>query len=493
MHIKSYCLTILASSLMMLPGRAQGNLMLPEEGDSLRQIDLIEIIEPNQLFESIEVKPLNARVLDRGLLPMVFNGYRHIHMNPDFKKLKPYNGLKVMTSDTIPAEDEEFINVLDSIEGKKDLTYLFAERESVIEPAVEVETIFLQPGENPVWLKEALMRQRLQSDLHYLYMIDNPTVIEYAYWDLPEPPELYEDDVTFLAFIKKQDVPEVNPDDAVIPDVEIKKKFWLHTFGTQLQFSQAFVSPNWYQGGNNYLSLLFNFNWNVQLNQVFHPNILFQSNLQYKLAISSTPKGNIHKYQISEDIFQYNLNTGLKAFGNWFYSFNMMFKTQLFNNYADNSMERKASILSPGELNLGLGMSYNHKNKLNTFKYTLTVSPLSYNLKTCISDKINHELYSIKQDRKTKSEIGSNIEYTMDWKMTANIGYSTRVFMFTDYSYFLADWQNTFSFEINKFLSTQLYLHLRWDTSSERNGSWKTFMMREILSFGLSYTFSTKP
>ena len=65
--------------------------------------------------------------------------------------------------------------------------------------------------------------------------------------------------------------------------------------------------------------------------------------------------------------------------------------------------------------------------------------------------------------------------------------------MFTDYKYYLGDWQNTFNFEINKFLSTQLFVHLRYDGSVESEGKWKKFMMREILSFGLSYTFSTKP
>lgn len=201
----------------------------------------------------------------------------------------------------------------------------------------------------------------------------------------------------------------------------------------------------------------------------------------------------MHKYTISEDILQYNLNTGIKAYKKWFYSFNLLFKTQLLNNYEENSDVRKAAFLSPGDLNMGLGMAYSTQNKKKTFQLTATISPLSYNLKTCISKYVDHNQFNISPLKKTKSEIGSNAELNMTWNITSNISYKTRLFLFTDYSYFLGDWENTFSFAINKFLSTQLYVHLRYDSSAESVAKWKKFMMREILSFGLSYTFNSKP
>ena len=142
---------------------------------------------------------------------------------------------------------------------------------------------------------------------------------------------------------------------------------------------------------------------------------------------------------------------------------------------------------------MGIGMTYSYQNKYKTFQFNATISPLSYNLKTCISDYVDHEQFNISPNKKFKNEIGSNAEINMTWDITSNISYKTRMFLFSDYSYFLSDWENTFSFSINKFLSTQIYVHLRYDTSAESLTSWKKFMMREILSFGLSYTFSTKP
>lgn len=345
----------------------------------------------------------------------------------------------------------------------------------------------------PKWLRDALRLYRIQEDFMYNTMVTQPSTIDYSYWDLPVPPRLLDDDVTFAGYLRRQNLPDLDPEKAVLPEENLRRIYWLHNLGASLQFSQAYVSKNWYQGGNNHLALLFNFNWNVQLNQVYYPNLLFQSALTYKLALNSTPQDEIHTYSISEDVLQYNLNTGLKAFKKWFYSLNLQFKTQILRNYEQNSMKRKASFLSPGDLNLGLGMAYSHQNQKKTLQFTATISPISYNLKTCITDSIDHAIFNIAPNRKTRSEVGSNAEFNMNWQITPNINYKTRLFLFTDYDYYLADWENTFSFYINKFLSTQIYVHMRYDTSTDISTSWKHFMLREVLSFGLTYTFSTKP
>lgn len=494
MRITPYCFLLFLSTALGSADLQAQDIKLIDSSDTMS----IDLIDPQVIFDSIPTPVINTNVVNRSFQPRVFSGYKRIKPTNELFKLIPYVGLEVMTSEITDSVDTvlsfEDIEIVDSLAtGPEDLTNLT--KDNITKEPVEIieEKVWGIYEEQPKWLREGLRNHRIQEEVYYSYMITNPLDIEYAYWNLPEPPVLFEDDPSFLAFIRKQKVPDVDPENAVIPENELKKTHWLHKFNTLLQLSQAFISPNWYQGGNNYYAVLFNFNWNVQLNQVYHPNILFQSDLLYKLAISSTPKGSLHKYQISEDIFQYNLNTGLKAYKNWFYSLNLQFKTQLFNNFADDSYTPTANFLSPSDLNIGLGMAYNHQNKAKTFQYTLTISPLSYNLKTCLSDKINHSLYNIDQDKKTKSEIGSNVEFTMDWSITSNIKYKTRAFLFTDYSYFLADWQNTLSFEINKFLSTQIFVNLRWDTSTDSDSSWKKFMLKEILSFGLSYTFSTKP
>ena len=492
-----YCIVFLMVSGVAFNGFCQENVTrdaMTEAPDSVVASPIF-IPDPETVFEEMLQPAVNNKIVNLSFVPKVFAGYRALHKLPEYSKREFFTGFagpaRELPDTTALAVVADSIPVSPSLLSPAELIDENGEAEVVNVPEMNLPNILTY--ERPQWFQDALVTRRLQEDLEYSYMIDHPMAIEYAYWDLPEPPVLLVEDRSFMGFINKQVVPVANAEEAVIPEVEVRKIHWLHKVGTQLQFSQAYVSPNWYQGGNSYLSLLFGFNWNVQLNQVYHPNILFQSDLSYKLALSSNPKGYYHRYTLSEDNFQYNLNAGLKAAKDWYYSLNLQFKTQLLNNYEQDSDVRTASFLSPGDLNIGLGMSYNHKNKLNTFSYTLTISPLSYNLKTCISDKIDHATYNIAPDKKTKSEIGSNLEFNMNWNVTTNISYQTKVFMFTDYHYYLADWQNTISFQINKFLSTQVFVHLRYDGSTENYGDWKKFMFREILSFGLSYTFSTKP
>lgn len=446
----------------------------------------------DEILASIGKPDYVPLIKNRMFAPWVFSGYKKIvkkQLDPD--ELFKIKGLSVTNGDLIHADsiesiEKELINGTDTIRITTEtlVTDVMSTTRSL-----DINNL----SYTPQWLHDALTANRIQDDIMYESMVTNPYNIDYAYWDLPERPRLPEDDVSFEAYIRKLDLPDVDPEKAELMESELRKIYWLHKVNTGLQFSQAFVSQNWYQGGNNHLALLFNFNWNVQLNQVYYPNFLFQSNFSYKLGMNSTPQDEVHDYSISEDILQYNLNAGLKAFKKWFYSFNMMFKTQLLKNYEQNSTVRKASFLSPGDFNVGLGMSYSTQNKKKTFQLTATVSPISYNLKTCISDKVDHSRFNIEADKKTHSEIGSNGEINMTWKLAWNIEYKSRLFLFTDYKYFLSDWEHTLSFNINKFLSTQIYAHMRYDTSVPSNTSWKKFMLREVLSFGLSYTFSTKP
>lgn len=507
-----YCLTLLLLGAAASNINAQDQCIHAEFCEFCRIAevpDSLIVKDPVAAFDSLPQPAVDYSIVNYSLNPKVFSGYQEIIGVPELSKKELKYNLSVMTpieeefaeewggfenpgEEAVDSEIEETEKSLNT-EAQHSLLDNLYENMQDIEPEEENGLPSIIRYKTPQWLRDAIYTQLSQENLLYSYMIDNPLKIEYAYWDLPLPPVLLEEDRSFKAFLKKQVLPVVDPAEAILPEIIVPKKHWLHKVGALLQFSQAYVSPNWYQGGNNYLSLLVGFNWNVTLNQVYHPNLLFQSDLQYKMAMSSNPKGYYHRYTIAEDNFQYNLNAGLKAAKNWYYSFNLQFKTQLLNNYEEDSEVRTAALLSPGDLNMGLGMSYNRKNSVNTFQFTLTISPLSYNLKTCISDKVNHETYSIPQDKKAKSEVGSNLDFTMDWIITPNISYKTRVFMFTNYKYYLGDWQNTFNFEINKFLSTQLFVHLRYDGSVESYGKWKKFMMREILSFGLSYTFSTKP
>lgn len=343
------------------------------------------------------------------------------------------------------------------------------------------------------WLDDVEFGTHLLNRTRQAYMTEHPLDVKYNVQWLPEPPKHYQAlvDATTTKIVLKE-IP-LNNVAGNGPELDIEHRHWLRTFNGNLQFSQAYVSPNWYQGGNNNLNALLNVVYNVKLNEKLHPNLLFETNISYKLGLNNAPNDTLHSYNISEDLFQITSKFGIKAVKNWYYSINGSFKTQLLNNYPTNSSTLTASFLSPGELNLGVGMSYSYTSPKKSITFGASLSPISYNLKTCTNSRIDETIYGIKSGRHTTSEYGSSAECNFRWKIAYNINYTSRLFVFTDYDYIYSDWEHTISFDINRFLSTQIYAHMRYDSSTPRlaDSTWHKFQLKEILSFGFNYKFST--
>lgn len=325
------------------------------------------------------------------------------------------------------------------------------------------------------------------------YMIDNASKVRYNIATLPEAPKQYV--ATVDPSTARVTVKEIVVNDeemkGEVETVEVKRRHWLHDFTGLIQFSQAYNSPNWYQGGNNNLNMIINGVWKVKLNPAFHPNLLFENTVAYKLALNSAPDDSLRNYSISEDLLQINTKFGVKAFKNWYYSVTMQFKTQLLNNYKTNTRDLTAAFLSPSELNVGLGMTYASSGK--RYKFNASVAPLSYNIKTCTNSRINPASFGIPDGKQSVSQMGSNIDCNLVWNIAYNITFTSRLTAFTDYGYLQSDWENTLAFNINRFLSTQLYAHLRYDSQGATYGDtrWRKWQVKEILSFGFSYKFGS--
>ena len=356
---------------------------------------------------------------------------------------------------------------------------------------LDPNTLTLRRARQPLFSVSRI--DRINRELMAEYLMAHPEKAKYLAWKLPDPPRLLPaEDYTDEYLI--EDIP-VDVMEQPVPGIidAVKRTDWLHKTDASLQFSQAYISPNWYQGGNNALTLLVNLLWDVRLNEVYHPSLLFESTLSYKLGLNSTPQDSLHRYSVSEDLLQYNFKFGIRARQKWFYSFTAMFKTQMLNTYGENSRVRKASFMSPGELNLGIGMTYATTGLKKRLKFNASIAPVSYNLKTCLDHLVDPTQFSIKAGRKTQSQIGSNAEAVLEWNIVSNISWRSRMFLFTNYDEFQGDWENTLNFAVNRFLSTQIYVHLRYDTASHQyDGHWRHWMLKEILSFGFRYAFSTK-
>ena len=223
------------------------------------------------------------------------------------------------------------------------------------------------------WLQEAMSNSSRTRQTRQRAMIDHPQLVAYNANRLPEaPPE------GVIPSDPRQGMLTIAPAQVVVEDVTppdtppVHIHHWLHVFNASLQFTQAYISGNWYQGGENNLALLGSINWNCNLNQDLHPNWLFNNALSYKLGIATTHGDSIRKYLINEDNFLFTSQLGYKAVKNWYYSAMLQFTTQFLNNYKVNTRTMTAAFLSPAELNIGLGMTYNYK-KADDRMFTLAL------------------------------------------------------------------------------------------------------------------------
>ena len=315
-----------------------------------------------------------------------------------------------------------------------------------------------------------------------------PELVRYSKRDMPDVPvpTLVTRSMSKnrVSAIKSKDMPDGKELNLASPP---KPKLWKHNFSSSVQVSQAYISENWYQGGES--------NFNIISDQLFSTSfdnkrkLIFTASVQWKLGVNTSPSDTCHAYKVNEDLFQVNSKFGIKAIKDWYYTVSLVFKTQFFNSYPANSNDKTASLLSPGELNLGVGMSYNKKIEERKFETSIMLSPLSYNLKFSL-DKEIAALSGIPDEKLFQNQVGSSVEATFKWEFYPNLSWTARVFYFTNYKYAQSDIETGMDIAFNRYFSTKIYLHARYDDSIEKNKHGNYFQFKELLSFGFNYKFN---
>ncbi len=340
---------------------------------------------------------------------------------------------------------------------------------------------------NAQWLQKEMQAQKSRAMAQNYVIVNYPQLIRYNLDNLPEVPKQYvivNNPAKQILSIEEK--PLVIKNDVGTEKIKIKR--WIVGFQSAIQFSQVYISDNWYQGGNSNVNLLSDQQLSIKYNDVKDKRILFENLIQWRLNLNSAPEDTLRSVRISEDLFQINSKFGLKAYNNWYYTATMNFKTQFLTSYAVNTNDKTASFLSPSELNVGLGMSYQYKNDKKRFETSISLSPLSYNLQFLIDNDLDPEKFGIKSG-KSSSQYGSSLDARMKWQLSRNIAWNCRLFYFTNYEHVQGDLENTFDFILNRFFSTKIFVHLRYDDARTLDKDLGHFQIKELLSFGFNYRF----
>ena len=89
----------------------------------------------------------------------------------------------------------------------------------------------------------------------------------------------------------------------------IKPNFWTFGGNGYLQFSQNYISKNWYKGGESTKSLLSGFTW--QANYDDRQRIQFENKIEWKLGLSRT-FGYRTRYKANNDLLRLSSKLGYK-------------------------------------------------------------------------------------------------------------------------------------------------------------------------------------
>ncbi len=299
--------------------------------------------------------------------------------------------------------------------------------------------------------------------------------------DVPDKPRQNHPDLV------EQVAPEViEPDAAPMDILVMKPNFWTFAGDYYLQFLQNFVTDNWYKGGESSYSLLgsavMQFNYNNK------QKLKWENKLEMKLGYQTSRSDSVHSVKTSEDLLRLTSKLGLQAVNKWYYTLQMIAQTQFTKGYKSNDVLTYSDFFSPFTLNLSLGMDYKMDWLNHTLKGSIQLAPIAYNWKYVGRLDLSTR-YGLDEGKHTKGDFGSECTVDFEWKIADNLKWKTRLYGYTTYDRAEVEWENTFTFQFNRFISTNVFIYPRFDDSvarDEHNGYWQ---FKEYASVGFAYSF----
>jgi len=261
---------------------------------------------------------------------------------------------------------------------------------------------------------------------------------------------------------------------------------WIHKATALAQFSQNYVSPNWYQGGNSNVAILGIITG--QLNFDNKKSVQWENWGEWHMGFNSVDGDKIHKLSTNDDLFKLNSKLGIKAGGNFFYSTLVDFSTQFFNSYDGiNSTVMKTSFLTPVRLNVGVGLDYKYKKI-----FSLMFSPVSYKYIYVNSNKnVDPNLFGIKTGERVLSEVGSSFNAIFCYPLSREIQIDSKLNFYSNYQSVVVDYELVCNMIINRFMSTRISINSRYDTSViSPTGEPAKLQYKQLLSVGFAHKFN---
>lgn len=244
---------------------------------------------------------------------------------------------------------------------------------------------------------------------------------------------------------------------------------------------------NWLAGGENNLSgnLGINYDFNYKKQEWTWDNKVIAS-----YGLLQTKNSDFEKK--TDDRFEYNSVLGKKAFGEWYYSFFLNFRTQFTKGYVyskdSNGKEirtENTNLFSPAYLTFGPGMFWKKSDnlKVNLAPLTSKVTYVDRNF-TLADDKY----FGVKEGRSYRYELGFYASGYYKFNLMTNVSMENTLNLYSNY---MKDPQNVdvdytlaVVMRVNRYLTSNLVFQSIYDDNAFRG-----FQTRQIFGLGVNYGF----
>ncbi len=263
-----------------------------------------------------------------------------------------------------------------------------------------------------------------------------------------------------------------------------KPHFWTFKGDYYLQFMQTALSSNWYKSGSNSYSMLGNVT--LQYNYNNKQRLKWDNKLEMKLGFQANEADTVNRFKSSEDLLRYTGKVGLQAFKSWYYTLQVVANTQFAKGLRNNNTAVFSDFMSPFNLNVSVGMDYTVATNNKRLTGSVHLAPLAFNFKYCDRKNLAPS-FGITDGHRTLEDFGSTYTIDLTWKPFDMLKWQTRLYGYTTYHKYEMEWENTFTFTFNKYISAVVFLYPRFDDSAIRMEGHDYFQYKEYMSLGFSY------
>jgi len=220
---------------------------------------------------------------------------------------------------------------------------------------------------------------------------------------------------------------------------------------------------NWAAGGKN--SIAFNGLTSLFANYKKGDHV-WENYLDLGYGLLKEGSGSVEKTDDKIDLLS---KYGKKAWGKWYYSALLNFRTQFSPGYNyPNDSEKVSGFLSPAYLLSAVGLDY----KPNDY-FSLFIAPITNKL-TIVNDEKLSEIgaFGVDKGKKSRMELGGYMRMIYSRKdfeseLLKNISFTTKLDLFSNYlnnpQNIDVNWETLIGLKVNKFLTVNLNTQMIYD------------------------------